>query len=203
MDVQLQELIDKIKSDGVASAEKEAAEINQQAKQKADEIVGEAEKKAAEKLQETEREVEQMVRTGKDALTQAGRDLILTLQARITTLFDELIRDEAALAFSGNALEEIIPKLLSSWTSEDSESIDVVLSEADLKSVEAGLKAKLKDRLNEGMEIKSSAGIDGGFRISVKDGSAYYNFTPGEIAGALGEYLNPRLNEMLQQAADR
>jgi cell division septum initiation protein DivIVA len=46
MDVQLQELIDRIKSEGVASAEKQAAVIVEEAEKKAQAIIAEAEEKA-------------------------------------------------------------------------------------------------------------------------------------------------------------
>ena len=48
MDVQLQELIDKIKKDGVASAEAEAAKIVEASEKKAESIIADAQEKAAE-----------------------------------------------------------------------------------------------------------------------------------------------------------
>ena len=201
MDVQLQELIDKIKSDGVASAEKEAAEIVQAAEEKAETIVKEAQQKAADLISEAERSIEQMERSGKEALAQSGRDLILSLQARITALFDELISTQASDALTGSALVEIVPKVLASWKAEGSEPVDVLLSESDLNTVEVELRGKLAELLKGGVELRATDGVDAGFRISEKDGSAYYDFTPGEIAAALGEYLNPRLNEILRQAS--
>ena len=200
MDVQLQELIDRIKSEGVASAEKTAAEIIGKAEQQAKDIVGNAKKEAGEITQTAKREQEQMVRTGKDALVQAARDTLLNLQAQLTALFDAIIREEVSDALSGNALESAIQTLLSSWSAESTGKIDLLLSAAELEKSGAQLRAKLAKQIGEGMEIKSSPGIEGGFRVSVKDGSAYYNFTPSEIAEALGEYLNPRLVEILKQA---
>ena len=46
MDIQLQELIDKIKNDGVASAEAKAKEIIAEAEKKAASIISSAEEKA-------------------------------------------------------------------------------------------------------------------------------------------------------------
>ena len=46
MDVQLQELIDKIKKDGVAAAEKESAKIIAASEKKAETIIADAEAKA-------------------------------------------------------------------------------------------------------------------------------------------------------------
>ena len=52
MDVQLQELIDKIKKDGVAAAEKDAAKIIADSEKKAEAIIEEAQSKAAEIIKE-------------------------------------------------------------------------------------------------------------------------------------------------------
>ena len=199
MDVQLQELIDKIKSEGVASAQKNAAEIIEKAELQAKNIIDNAEKKAEEIVLSAKRNEEQMVRTGKDALAQAGRDTILNLQTQLTSLVDALLREDVAEALSGNALESAIEKLLSSWSTETTGKVDLILSESDLEKIGARIKSKLAKQIGEGMEIKSVQGLEGGFRISVKDGSAYYNFTPSEIAEALSEYLNPRLVEILKQ----
>ena len=47
MDVQLQELIDKIKSEGIKSAEKESKKIIREAQQKANEIIASAHDEAS------------------------------------------------------------------------------------------------------------------------------------------------------------
>ena len=201
MDVQLQELIDKIKSEGVSAAEGKADEIVQAAERKAGEIVENAQADAARIIEDAKKRDEQSVQTGKDALIQAARDLLLSLQSRIVSLFDAVARQEIREALSGDALESAISTLIGSWTSEEVSDINVLLQESDLKAIEQSLRAKLAQELQSGLEIKVGSGITGGFRISVKDGSAYYNFTPAEIAAALSEFLNPRLRDILQQAA--
>ena len=76
----------------------------------------------------------------------------------------------------------------------------MLLSDTDLAALEQSLRSKLSQQLKAGMEIRAGAGLAGGFRVSMKDGSSYYNFTPAEIASVLSEFLNPRLTEILQQA---
>ena len=48
MDIQLQELIDKIKKDGVATAEQQASKIIEEAEKKAAAIIEDAQKKSEE-----------------------------------------------------------------------------------------------------------------------------------------------------------
>ena len=200
MDVQLQELIDRIKSEGVASAEKQAASIVEEAEKKAAAIVSEAEEKASKIVEEAKRTEEQMVRTGKDALRQAGRDLILNLQAKLTSLFNAVIEQEAGAALTGEALESAVTKIISSWSTGDADKVDVLIPEKELASLESALRNKLSEKLAAGIEIRPSAELTAGFRISVQDGAAYFDFTPAEIATILSQYLNPRLAETLQQA---
>ncbi len=200
MDVQLQELIDRIKSEGVASAEKQAAAIVEEAEKKAKAIVSEAEGKAKTIVEAAKQKEEQMVRSGEDALVQAGRDLLLNLQDKVTSLFNAVIETETANVLSGEILESAVVKIISAWSAGEEGSVDVLLPQEELKALESSLRKQLSNKLAEGIEIKPSADLSAGFRISVENGSAFYDFTPTEIATILSQYLNPRLAETLQQA---
>ena len=71
MDIQLQELIDKIKKDGVTAAEKTAAEIVEKAQKEADSKIAAAEKKAEELIKNAKAEIERLEKASNDAVTQA------------------------------------------------------------------------------------------------------------------------------------
>ncbi|MBN1686171.1 MAG: V-type ATP synthase subunit E [Spirochaetales bacterium] len=200
MDIQLQELIDKIKSEGVASAEKEAASIVEEAEKKADAIVSQAEEEAKTIIEAAKQQKEQMLQSGRDALAQAGRDLILNVQAKLTSLFQAVIEGEVAGALSGEALQSAVSQIITSWSTERGGGVDVLIPEKEFTALEAGLRKKLAAKLAEGIEIKPTAQMSAGFRVSEKDGAAYFDFTPAEIAAALFPYLNPRLVETLQRA---
>ena len=96
MDVQLQELIDKIKKDGVASAQSSAAAIVAEAEKKAAAIVAEAEEKAAGIVKAAKSETERMEKASIDAVRQAGRNLILEFRDSITAELSALTASETA-----------------------------------------------------------------------------------------------------------
>jgi V/A-type H+-transporting ATPase subunit E len=50
------------------------------------------------------------------------------------------------------------------------------------------------------VELKFDRSLDAGFRISNKDGSAYYDFSAESVAELFSAYLNPRLAETLKNA---
>lgn len=198
MEVQLKELIEKIKIDGVKDAELKAADIVKNAEAKADEIVAKAKKEASRIIAGAKEEAVKSEQSGREALKQAGRDLVLNLQTKITDLFNIIIKKEVASAMDDKILAETIVKLIGSWKS-GTENLQVLLSEKDYRNVENVLRTKLADQIKKGFEVKASKNLDAGFLVSVKDGSAYHNFSAEGISEVLSEYLNPRISSLLNE----
>ena len=203
MDVQLQELIEKIKSEGIKSAEQESARVLKEAQAKANDIIAEAHDEASAIIAKAREEVRRFEHTAKDAVAQAGRNTILSLRTRITEFFDALIAEQTKEAYTPKVLEEAIVSLIKSWSKEQIPNLRVLLSSADLKKIEKQLKIRLAAELKKGVELKPFPEIEAGFRIAMKDGSAYYNFTDRGIAEILAEYLNPKIAEIVQEAAQK
>lgn len=203
MDIQLQELIEKIKTDGVRSAEQQAETIIADARKQGDDIVAEAKKKGDEIVREAKREADQSTQAGEEALVQAGRDLILSLEKKIIRIFDELIKTETAKSLEGKGLEEVLVALVTGWVENQNSDISVLLSKDDFEKLEKSLKSRLAEEMGKGVEIKPVDSVDSGFLIEEKGGSSYYNFTAEGLADILAEFVNPRLEEALRRAAAR
>lgn len=203
MDVQLQELIDKIKKEGVQSAEKHAAEIVADAQRKADDITAEAKRHAAEIVDAARTEAAQAERTGKDAMEQAARDLLLSVEKRLTSVFSALIREEAAEQMNGGLMKDLVLAVVSGWSNDAGADLTVLVPPDQLAAVEEYLRVKLSDRVKSGVSVLPSQDVDAGFRVEVDQGAAYYGFTAEEIAEALSERLNPRIAETVRSAAGK
>ena len=203
MEVQLQELIDKIKTEGIKTAEEESARVLHDAEKKANEIIARAHDEASAIVAKANAEVKRFEQTAKDAVAQAGRNTILSLRERITELFDALIAEQAKEAFTPKVLEEAIVSLIKSWGKEQVTNLQVLLPASDLKRLESQLKSRLAGELKKGVELKPFPEIKAGFRIAMEDGSAYYNFTDQGIAEILAEYLNPKIAEIVQEATQK
>lgn len=201
MDAQLQELIETIKAEGVQAAEKQAEQIIASAEEKALQITGEAEKRAKELVEEAQAEQARLDQSGRETLKQAGRDLILSLQAQLVAMFKTVVNSAANEAISADILENTIVTVVSAWSQGKNDSLDIILSEADLKRLEQRLRSRLSERISAGTEIKPNNAVKTGFRVSTKDGSLYYDFTVESIAEALSAYVGPRLTAVLKDAA--
>jgi V/A-type H+-transporting ATPase subunit E len=201
MEIQLKELIDKIKTEGVAEAEQKANEIDEEARRKASDVVDKAKKEAEGILAEARLEAEQMVNTGQATLKQAGRDLILGLRSSITELFEKVVAQETGKALSGAAFEKMLSGLIAAWRKEGVSDIQVLLSEGDFDKLQKGVLSTLAAEMKKGVEFKPVRDVQAGFRIGTQDGSVFYDFTDQGIAENLSAHLNTKLAALITEDA--
>ena len=202
MDVQLQELIDKIKKDGVVTAEAEASKIVEASEKKAEGIIADAQAKAAEIIKNAKAETERMEKASEEAIIQAGRNMLLSFKDSLIGELDGLIKAETEKAESKEVLTKLIPETVKVWAKNaDASELSVLLSEKDLKILESALTSELKAEVSKGLEIKPDKTLSAGFRIGVKNGAAYYDYSADSLAEMFAAYLNPKVAALLKTAA--
>jgi V/A-type H+-transporting ATPase subunit E len=201
MDIQLQELIDKIKKDGIESASSEANKMITQANADAKRIIDNAQREAAAIIERGKADAERFEKAGISAVEQASRNLVLAFKDEIQALLDKITSASVTSAMNDDGLKAIIPEIIKNWNAKGSDNLAVVLSEADCKKLESYFTDKLSSELKKGLELKSDKNLASGFRIAAKDGSAYYDFSAESVAELMSSYLNPRLQEILKTAA--
>ena len=96
---------------------------------------------------------------------------------------------------------QLVVNVVESWANKpDAEDIAVLLNSEDLKSLEENLLAGLKDRMLKGVTLKANDNFDGGFRIAVNNGSAYYDYSAEAVVDMISNYLSPKVTELLKEA---
>ncbi|HIS56097.1 MAG TPA: V-type ATP synthase subunit E [Candidatus Fimimorpha excrementavium] len=201
MEIQLQELIDQIKNDGVKAAEAEAASILESAKAEAEKIISDAKAEAEKTMLEAKAQNERFVRAGEDSIRQAGRNLLISFRESVAKELNVIVGDKVKEALSSEALSQLIFTAVENWTKDtEAEDLSVLVGREELASLEAGLLAGLKDRMREGVTLKVSDDFEGGFRISVQDGQAYYDYSAEAVTELLSVYLTPKLISLMKEA---
>ena len=94
MEIQVQELIDKIKKDGIESALQESAQLKQKAEAEAKQIIEAAHKEAADIVAKGKQDAERSEKAGKAALEQASRNLVLVFKDEIQALLEKIVSQE-------------------------------------------------------------------------------------------------------------
>jgi V/A-type H+-transporting ATPase subunit E len=201
MELQIQELVDSIKRDGIAEAEKRAAEIVSEAKEKADELVRNGAKEAEKLIEDAKKEVAVLRQSGKASVEQAGRDVILSLKKSINTHFERLLEFETAKTLSGKDLVSLIVNMVKSGLANPAE-VAVEIPQSDVKKLTDSLAAELAKEMKEGLVIRPVSSVDVGFKLASKDGSNYYDFSAEEITRMLSPFLNTTVQEILSSSSD-
>ncbi len=199
MTIQVKELIDKIKNEGVVASENEAKRIISEAKEKAAQIVKGAQTEASSYKAQAEKEIKKQEAASRDALKQAARDILIGLEKQVIKQFETIIGGTVDAALTPALTEKIIINLAQTWAEKGEDGLKIVLSSQEAKELEKGLKAKLSEQFKKGIEIIPSPKISKGFRIGGSDGGLY-DFTGEGIAEVLAETLSPALAETLKEA---
>ncbi|MBQ3007097.1 MAG: V-type ATP synthase subunit E [Clostridia bacterium] len=201
MEIQLQELIDQIKKDGVEAAEAQAEAILISAKSEAERIISDAQAEAEKIIANAKSENEKYVKSGEDALRQAGRNLLLSFRESVARELRAVVNENVSSVFSSDAAEKLIINAVECWTEKpDAEDLTVILNGEDLKKLEAALTEKLRAKMLGGVTLKANDNFDGGFRIAVNNGAAYYDYSSEAVTDMLSSYLSPGITALLKEA---
>ena len=201
MEIQLQELIDQIKKDGIEAAETESKSIVDSAKAQAERIIADAQAQADKILLNAENESERMMRSSEEAIRQAGRNLLISFRESVTRELNAIIGKGVTAVYSSDMFAQLVVNVVECWANKpDAEDIAVILNSEDLKSLEENLLAGLKDRMLKGVTLKANDNFDGGFRIAVNNGSAYYDYSAEAVVDMISNYLSPKVTELLKEA---
>ncbi len=197
MATELNDLINKIKKDGVEQAESEAAKIIDNANAKAEEITSAAEKKAQAIISRAKEDSDKLKTSSEQALKQAARDALLTLRGRVTEFFGRVVKSNVQDELSTSVLKDIILKAVECSIKEGMIDIEIVVSEKDKKALQKTLFAALRKEAKDHVVLKDSKAVEKGFRIGEKDKNSYLDFTDQAIAEGFKRYLSPKLIDTL------
>lgn len=198
MELQIQELLQKIQSEGVDAARAEADKILADARISASALIEAAKKKAEEAESESKSRIESAEKASRLALVQASRDAILGLREKVQAFMDATVLGTVKETFSAQYLATLLPTVLQSLVKDGTADLTVLLSPKALAQLDSSLAARLASELGAGISFKPFAGIDAGFRVTASGSSAHYDFSAETIARILASRVNSRLAECVK-----
>ncbi|UCC43914.1 MAG: hypothetical protein JSU65_12495 [Candidatus Zixiibacteriota bacterium] len=194
----LEQLIQKIQSDGVKAAEDKAREIEAEARARAEKILATARAEAETLTNEGKTSLDRMQRSGEEALRHAARDTLLALRKEIETTLDRLVTLEVRRALDVENVARIVSGLIDRNSGDKPTDVVVAVSDSDLSALRQTLMSTLKQEVMKGLTLAGSEDINGGFTISYDGGKSRFEFTDVALAQYLGTYLKPKLAEIIK-----
>lgn len=199
MQTKLQELTEKIYSEGVEkakleadaiikAAQEKAKAIEQEALSKADSIVAEAESKAESLKLHIESELKMSIGQAVAALKQtiANTVCMKAIQPSVKELFGDK-----------EFLKGLIGNLIKGFAEKGAMDLLLILPEKDRQELETYYKNQLASELNKGLELSFSDGVRSGFKIGPANGSYIISFSDTDFTNFFKDYLRPKTKEIL------
>lgn len=195
MTQELQELLEKIKREGVDKARAEAEEIVTQAREQAKQQLEQAKREADKLRREAERDAQAFEQRAEQSLRQAARDLLLQVEKSLIKRCEQLLRSEVDQVVSDKALlSRWISEAITTYLKDDEKSIEVMLGGKAAAHAEA-LRARLSQEAakGKGLEIRGDKLFPNGFSLKLAEGRIEHTFTSESITEALSLLLRPQL----------
>lgn len=199
MDVKIENIIEKIKNDGVMEARKTSDQIIKKAEEEAGRILSKAKKEAEELRERAESEAAQFVSSSKEALRQASRDVVLKVREQLIRFCDSVFNQQISNILTPEGLNDIIGRIIEVWAVEKDQAIEIIVNERDRKAVTELVLSEVKNKAKKQITIKAGHSIDKGFRIGIKGESGYYDFSDASIVESLKELVNPVLASIIEE----
>jgi len=203
MENKLQELTQKLYSEGVEKANQEADKILADAKAEALKIMQNAEKDAKTIVTKAEQRATEIQKITTSEIQLAAKQTLRSVKQQVTELIvSKVIEEPVKKSFDDNKLvKEIIETAVKNWNPQKHETIDLsILLPAKLeKEFTEYFKEKSAKELNANLELTFSESIKGGFKIGPADGSYKISFTEEDFENFFKSFLRAKTIELLYQ----
>ena len=184
------ELIDRLKSEGVAEGQ-----------QQADAILSAAKDEAAAIVEATARDEAERTRTnGTQALKLASRDAAIQLREQLEQEFHGWISRIVDQPLSDPEFLGQLIRDMASDAATDASRIDVSVAEQHAAALDQFTQSQTAEMLRDGVEIRADRSIENGFRFKVDGSNVEINFTDEAVTAATMRLLAPKFRQLIARS---
>ena len=207
------DLIQRLREEGVATGKTEADEIVENARREAEQRLETARQQAEQIVQKARDEASHTKRAGEEAVQLAVRDAMLSLKADVARQFADRIRHLVSHELrNGDFLKQLILEVAGRAAPSADRTAQILLpnesigteelrrnpEEAEEGTLSHYVVTIMKDMLREGMDVGVRDDESPGIRIALKDDDIEIDLTDRSIATLLLRHLTPRFRAMME-----
>lgn len=201
MENKLQELTEKIYSNGIEKAKQEAAIILENARKEAAELIRNAKAEAIIIKENAEKESAELKLKTESELKLSSKQVISSIKSQVTSLLtNNLLAGDIEKALGEPAfLKSVIELMVQKWQPDDAGSIDlqVILPENKKEAFEQVIKSKINHLLSKGLTVDFDSQFKSGFKITPADKSYIINFTAEDFDNFFKTFLRDKTAGLL------
>ena len=193
MELEIQDLVNSIKKDGLEEAQKEANKIIEKAKSDAAKLVNDAKNNAENMLINAKKEISLLEQSAKATLAQASRNVSLELKQSILDQCNQILTKKIEDTLD----KSVLTKMVEIITKSEISNSEIVIDKKDSDKVAAAIVSALSAKMEKGLELSLGQARSNGIKIVSKDGSAYIDLTDEEFSLLLKPYISSSLSEII------
>ena len=206
----VQQLVDRIRDQGVQAAEQQAAKILRDAESKAVAIIAAAKAETAQLREQTRIEIEANHQAGLEALKLSARDAMLQLKAKVTSEFEVFVQRLVTSATSDEEFIKSIVLVLAGHVEKEligDKEIQILISESILSGkTDETLRERSKqtilalssEMLRSGVELLSASDVEGGARVRLVKDQLEIDLSDKAVAKLLNQRILPHFRAILE-----
>jgi len=207
------ELIQRLREQGVAEGQSQAEELLKQTRRRAEERLDEARREAEDIVAKAREEARQTTDAGEEAVRLAVRDAILTLKSELAEHFADRVRRLVTRELQDqDFLKQLIREVAGRAAPPADASARILLpkdyvgleelrrhpEEAKEGTLSNFVVTITKEILREGVEVGAASDVDAGIRIELKDENLEIELTDKAVADLLLRHLAPRFRALME-----
>lgn len=195
MDSKLQELTEKIYSEGVERGKQQAAEIVRKAEEEARSIVEKAKADAEAIMADARKRATELDHNTRSELKLFTQQAVNGLKTDITNLITNRITENAVKSATSDTafMQGIIRMIAENWVKDG----NVAIETAKADELTRFFQANAADLLNNGVKIVSTKDDSTSFTISPENGGFKVTIGDDELMAYFKEFVRPKLIELL------
>lgn len=191
----IDELTQKLISEGVEKGQAQADKILAEAKETAARIVAEGQRQADDLRAQGKKDAAALEANTKSELKMFMAQALGALKSEVANVVcDRVVSESVAAATDDKAfMQQFILKLAEKWGGGE----DLVIGTADAAALKAFFAKKAKGLLDKGVKIEQVNGQKAAFTIAPADGSYRVDFGEEQFVDYFKKFLRPQLIDML------
>lgn len=211
--VGVQQLIEKLRTQGVSSGRTEGDRLVEEARAEAARIIADAKKEADTITSKAKREAEFTLKSGEESLELAGRNAVLELKGYLMEKFSNRISEAISTEMTDQGiLQKMIVEVAGRTSLQGEETIEAVLPSKvvgadDLRTNPEELKEGTlayfvarngKEMLKDGVTFEVSSEQQSGITFRLSDKNIEVELDDAAVSEMLLKHLQPRFRALLE-----
>ena len=201
MQDKLQELTNKLYNEGLSKGKHDGEELLQKAQAEANGIIAQAKAEAERIIAQANKDAEELkTKVAADVKMAATQSIAVTKQ-KIEKMVVTKTATEGVKATMSNAsfVKELIISVVKAFNPQNASPVDLslILPESLKTELEPFVKNEIANQFKGEVKVDYSKKMNGGFKISPKQGGYMLQFTDEEFTQLIANYLRPATKKIL------